>query len=1143
MPYTLRNLLVARWAPQPLALEGDTALVYVLRAFGREGSIDETAPRRIQLVDAREFASLSAFVGQSAAPPVTVMDEPSGAPGSATGEALTPMQGRFLLLRPGSADLATPPTVPRKAVLGDLAGLDDETLGQLYGRSDLVRRSIAVHGSRVRVAGREIDDTMAVRINGQVVPVDSDGDLAYETILPVGRHQLFLDLVPVAGDVWPMELSVDVTGRHWFMVGLADLTLQRNSLAGSVEPLAADDRYLESTVSEGRLAMYLKGKIRGKYLLTAQLDTQEEQLDELLDQIDEKDPRRLFRSIDPDRYYPVYGDDSTTLADTNSQGRFYARVEWDRSRAVLGNFNTNFTGTEFAQYNRTLYGASLAWRGLKATGEGEPVDAVDAFVSDAQTALGHDEFIGTGGSLYYLRRTDVVEGSAKVRVEIVDPVTERTLENLALVEGVDYELDELQGRLLLSKPLSQVTRHRAPYLVRDAGLDGPRTLLVVDYEYVPVGFDSGSTGYGFRGRKWLGDRLAVGGTWVDESRDAQDYQLAGADVTFKAGRGTYVKLEYAQTEATQAVRYFSADGGLSFAALNPLGTAAAADDREGEAYGLEGRVNLREQGWTRRDATVAAWWSRKDEQFAVARRDEGFGLERMGLEAQADLPRGFRTAFRASTVDRSGLRPGLASQVDQVAAQVTWRRDERDSASAELQYVNARLRPGETDKALLAALEYRRSLNDAWDAYFIVQAQVDGSNGEVGRDIATLGTRYAIDDAWAVDAELSMGDGADGLSATLEYRRSDRHTLYGTFSHSVDRSDELLSSVSTLSGMPGNESRSGFYENPGNNLALGSRWQVSDQTRVFNEAQFIESAGRAGLAHVFGLDFGGRRGWRYGLSLQKGDFAGPEGFGNRSAISGSVGFAADALNWSSRLEYRKDSGALEATQYLTSNRVEWKLRDSFRVLGKLNYSQTEQDAARLNAGNLIFGQAATDARFAEASVGLAYRPTSHDRFNWLAKLTWLYDLGSFGQVGDDASAPGVANLLQSQRTDQKSLVASLEGVYRLTPKFDLGAKLARRGGQVRLGRAEDAWIDSTATFYAARLSYELISKWDAMVEYRVLDVPESSSRRKGLLVGIDREIRRNFRLGVGYNFTDFSDNLTYLSYEFEGFFVNVVGKY
>ena len=974
---------------------------------------------------------------------------------------------------------------------------------------------------------------MAVRINGQVVPVDSDGDLAYETILPVGQHQLFLDLVPVAGDVWPMELSVDVTGKHWFMVGLADLTLQRNSLAGSVEPLAADDRYLESTVSEGRLALYLKGKIRGKYLLTAQVDTQEEELDEILDQIDEKDPRRLFRSIDPDRYYPVYGDDSTTVADTNSQGRFYARVEWDRSRAVLGNFNTNFTGTEFAQYNRTLYGANVAWRGLRVTDEGEPVDAVDAFVSDAQTALGHDEFIGTGGSLYYLRRTDVVEGSAKVRVEIIDPVTERTLENLALVEGVDYELDELQGRLLLAKPLSQVTRLRAPYLVRDSGLDGPRTLLVVDYEYVPVGFDGGATGYGFRGRKWLGDRLAIGGTWVDESRDAQDYQLAGADVTFKAGRGSYVKLEYAQTEATQTVRYFSADGGLSFAALNPLGSAAAADDREGEAYGLEARVNLREQGWTRRDATVAAWWSRKDDQFAVARRDEGFGLERMGIEAQGDLPRRLRFAFRASTVDRTGARSALASQVDQVAAQVSWRRNERDSASAELQYVNARLRPGDTDKALLAALEYRRALNDAWDAYLIVQAQVDGSEGEVGRDIATLGTRYAINDAWAVDAELSMGDGADGLSATLEYRRTDRHTLYGTFSHSVDRTDDLLSY----------ENLNGFRDHAGNNLALGSRWQVSDQTRVFNEAQIVESAGRSGLAHVFGLDFGGRRGWRYGVSLQKGDFAGPEGFGNRSAVSGSVGYAGEAVNWSSRLEYREDTGALEATQYLTSNRVEWKLRDSFRVLGKLNYSQTEQDAARLNAGNLIFGQSAADARFAEASLGLAYRPTSHDRFNWLAKLTWLYDLGSFGQVGDDASAPGVANLLQSQRTDQKSLVAAWEGVYRLTPKFDIGAKLARRGGQVRLGRADDAWIDSTATFYAARLSYELISKWDALVEYRVLDVPEAASRREGLLVGIDREIKRNFRLGVGYNFTDFSDNLTYLSYEFEGFFVNVVGKY
>ncbi len=64
-----------------------------------------------------------------------------------------------------------------------------------------------------------------------------------------------------------------------------------------------------------------------------------------------------------------------------------------------------------------------------------------------------------------------------------------------------------------------------------------------------------------------------------------------------------------------------------------------------------------------------------------------------------------------------------------------------------------------------------------------------------------------------------------------------------------------------------------------------------------------------------------------------------------------------------------------------------------------------------------------------------------------------------------------------------------------------------------------------------------------MVEYRWLEVPEARSTRSGFLVSVDREIARNFKLGVGYNFTDFSDDLTDLDYEFRGVFVNAVGKY
>jgi len=51
---------------------------------------------------------------------------------------------------------------------------------------------------------------------------------------------------------------------------------------------------------------------------------------------------------------------------------------------------------------------------------------------------------------------------------------------------VDYDIDYLQGRLLLSQPLSSTANDNL--LVRTSGLSGDQAFLVVRYEYTP-GFD------------------------------------------------------------------------------------------------------------------------------------------------------------------------------------------------------------------------------------------------------------------------------------------------------------------------------------------------------------------------------------------------------------------------------------------------------------------------------------------------------------------------------------------------------------------------------------------------------------------------------------------------------------------------------
>ena len=94
----------------------------------------------------------------------------------------------------------------------------------------------------------------------------------------------------------------------------------------------------------------------------------------------------------------------------------------------------------------------------------------DAFMSDGDTGLryGHVVMQGTGGSLYFLKDRDVVEGSERLRVEIRDRVTGALLSSRYLQRNVDYVVRYAEGQVILDQPLSlggrrRVARGRGPH--------------------------------------------------------------------------------------------------------------------------------------------------------------------------------------------------------------------------------------------------------------------------------------------------------------------------------------------------------------------------------------------------------------------------------------------------------------------------------------------------------------------------------------------------------------------------------------------------------------------------------------------------------------------------------------------------------
>ena len=1043
----------AEWSgelPAQIKLRTGDELIYVARAYGAGGAFDETRLQRIQLVTPADFDRGLQITRENVQ--------------KTLGQALD----------------------------GDSAQ-DLQLSNSIYGQSMLRLQNIPIHGSRVRLYGRNLEPNSRVRINGQDFPVDLEQKFAAEFLEPVGEHRYDVSVESRDAPSAQRQLDVDVTGRYLFLVAIADVTVSRNSASGNLQPLAADDRDNDSFLSEGRLAFYLKGKLRGKYLVTAQADTQDRELKYLFRDFTQADAQDVFRRLDPDLYYPVYGDDSTTYRDVDTQGRLYLRVDWDQSQAVWGNYATGITGTEYGQYVRSLYGGALNWRSMEATPLGEARSQLKVFGSEAQSAPGHSEFLGTGGSLYYLRHTDVLPGSEQVVLEVRDRTTGRTETRATLQEGVDYEIDNLQGRLILTRPLAQLTRENVRSITRDMPLDGYDQLLLVDYEYVPLGFSSDDVTYGARGRQWIGDHVAIGGTWIDENRSGENYGLKGADLTLQAGRGTYLKMEQTRTDATAAPVFYSDNGGLSFIRRNPY-----EGRRSGTARAVEARANLRELGWTTQDWSLGAWWRDVDAGFSVARQDTGLPVQEYGAEFLGYLTDDFSLYGRHTRTEQGDL----ALEQSQLTAE--WRLGNDGQLTGELRRVREEQQLQSVD-ALLAAIGYRQRFGASWEVYGTGQVTLDDDGGAYEKnDLLTLGARYLFGDRSSVGAEVSGGSRGHGAKVDGEYRMAPDHSLYGSYSYSTDRTGtDPLFDTGLQSGW-----------------TLGQRWRLSNQVNVYNESQYLKDRRQdsAGIVHTFGMDFYPAQGWNLGFTIMDGELDSTVGRVDRRAYSVSGGRTDAVAQWNSKLEYRRDSGAEQREQWVTTNRLLYKLNEDWRFALRANYADTEDRIDRL-----------ADAKLVETNMGFAWRPHDNTRWAGFGKFTYLYDVASLGQEG--------GNLY-----DQRSQILSLEGIRQLGARWEVAGKLASRWGDYRTGRGEGAWLDSRADFAALQLRYRLFAQWEGLAEHRWLKVREGGVR-KGWLVGVDRRVGENFKVGVGYNFTEFSDDMTELKYDQKGFFLNMAGFY
>ena len=978
----------------------------------------------------------------------------------------------------------------------DFAGRDDDLLAG-YGEDSLEVTNIPVSGGAVTINGTDMQPGQTITVMGQAVPIDHEGRFAMRQIMPAGPHLIDVRIESADGSTTEFERSVNIAADDWMYVALADLTVGRNYTDGPIELVTGReaDRYDQEAYVDGRLAFYLKGKIKGEYLITAAADTREQPLHHLFDNFSAKDPRSLLRRLDADRHYPIYGDDSTTVEDAPTQGRFYVRIERGESQVLWGDFHVRMSDSELIRQNRGLYGARLRLHTEGQTSFGDKRGQIDAFAAEP----GHYRREMNSAVRAVRSITCGVRTSWKVRNGSRLNFATRTRQ---LAPYQDYDLNYLQGRVLLTEPLaSTISDDR---LVRTGSLSGHHAYLVVTYEYTPGLAKVEDFAVGGRAFYWLNDHLRLGLTNYRQDSPGTKQDLYGADMLMRMTDGTYLKFEAARSEGPGSGSQQSIDGGFNFFTRGGMRSKA-------DAYHLEAAVDLGDMGWHDRGSARAYWQDRDDGFSGPGQVTGGRDAARKGVELDLNLTNASALSLNANESKGDGSRRrSLEFDIDQHFANV-WsiglgmRADDNEVSTLG---ASPTLNRGGSRSDLAVRLGFDPGLEGrfTWNSYVFAQGTVHRSGDRKRNDRIGLGGDMRLTDRFTVSSEVSTGKAGLGASLGGEYQRNDRTSHYLSYALDPDRGN---------TGFRGRQGR----------LTSGTRLRFKKHGSLFGEQRLQHGDGPSGLTRAFGLDLSNGDRWTYGLRGEFGRITDPvAGDLKRRAGGASLGYNRDAMNYAADFEYRDESGTL-------GDRNTWLLRNNFGY-------QIDPDWRALARVNISFSNGAggnfADGEFAEAIGGFAFRPVDLDRLNMLFRYRFFYDLPSPGQLSD---AGGFADFAQ------RSHILAADASYELTPKFSIGGKVAWKHGELRDSRTRAQWFDSETLFGVARVDFHVTRKWDAVLEGRVFDIKQADDRRMGALFGLYRHINDNVKFGVGYNFTDFSDDLTDLDYDNDGFFFNLIGKY
>ena len=508
-----------------------------------------------------------------------------------------------------------------------------------------------------------------------------------------------------------VETWLDPGDRPWTVVGFAAGTIGFNKLEEGLEELANDNDQLDI---DGRIALYAKGRVTGKWLMTMSYDSDKKE-----------DESRFAGVIDPRRYYTIYADRSEQRYDASSIRRLYLKLERPQFYALFGDYETGIDEPVLARYQRSF-------NGVKAEYRSDSIQAT-AFGSDTPYRYRNDEIQGNGLSgPYALSARDIVANSERIAIETRDRLrSDRIVESKSLVRNIDYDIDYRSGTL----------RFREPILSRSSGLD-PQ-FIVAEYEVEGIGQRVANAG----GRvRWTSPdaKLQIGATAIHDETDRSKTDLLGADIVYRPGTGTEIRAELAGSN------------GQSKAASSVPGTGGTTAwlveaEHHDEKFDVLAYVREEQAGFGVGQTNASEAGTRKFGADARVRINDKLSVSALGYQEE---------------YLRTDARRRVAS------AEVEYR-DGGTTVRAGLTHANDKLADGTTNISTLAKLAGSQKLfNDKVELSAQTEFAINDQDASIDFPARhSLGARYQIrsDIALVGSYEIAKGENIDARTARIGF--------------------------------------------------------------------------------------------------------------------------------------------------------------------------------------------------------------------------------------------------------------------------------------------------------------------------------------------------------------------------------------